>query len=154
MAMGLTRIARPPDDLLLDVFWAVAGAVGESLAFGGPREVEGLDRVNADCAAFDLTGTLDRTDELVRDAKSFVREQLADRWLFVEECAIRLLEKRNGQLNAAELAELPLPPLFVIRPESISVPGYSDPMTAGHADPEAGSTFLTASGSDVGRTGG
>ena len=104
-ATTLSRLSRdlsPHDDIL----WRLAGPAAESLAFGA-FDAQGArsDRVHADLSAFDLTGDVDATDELVDACWPDVRDLLSDHWAAVEGVALSLLDG-SGTIQGEQLRVL------------------------------------------------
>jgi len=111
---GLTSFAGPLGLDLDEVRIRVAGAVAETLAFGGsePHSDGRSDRVEAERAAFAVAGDLAGVDELLASVRSEVRGLLFDRWGDVGRVAKALIDR--GALTAEDL-EQPQP-----RPEATS----------------------------------
>lgn len=91
----------------------LGGAAAEIIAFGEYDEASTRsDRVDADREAWDLTGDLDATDALVREAMVEVTDLLRDRWTAVRRVSILLMRHLNT-LTAADLSIVNVAPYQV-----------------------------------------
>ena len=100
---GEVLLACAPTDPVVDLYWRLAGQVGETLAFGY-GDLGRSDAARADQAAFAAVDW-DALDAFTADTRRAVSDLLFQHWNRVERLALALLEG-PGKLSAGEVRRL------------------------------------------------